>query len=167
MGKLRVMGTSLSPHLFHPTYKYWLDSPTATRVGPPHRSSLAQTYSSSCTSCFGKLAHLLALSAIRCSFFLAAAPLHSNPLKIISNNAEAGIWRPRFPRQLGSAIRIGLRLLRPIHLLAHCASVNGLTFSPLVLYSALSSSHQHRSIQILLIKKLLGGAGFEPAASSV
>jgi len=93
LGKLRVMGTSLSPHLFHPTYKYWLDSPTATRVGPPHRSSLAQTYSSSCTSCFGKLAHLLALSAIRCSFFIAPAPLHSKPSEE-KISGGVGIWTP-------------------------------------------------------------------------
>jgi len=46
------------------------------------------------------------------------------------------------PRRLSSAIRIGLRLLKPIHRLALRASVSGLTFSPLVLYGALSSSHQ-------------------------
>ena len=50
-------------------------APTTLGVGQPHRSSFAQTKASSCTLRFGQRAHLLARSAILCSFFLAQAPL--------------------------------------------------------------------------------------------
>jgi len=105
-----LRGERLFPHTsFIQPIEYRLDAPTTPRLGHPRRSSLAQTYTpscklrfgqrahllalsavrcsffiapASCTSCFGQRAHLLALSAIRCSFFIAPAPLHSSPASL-------------------------------------------------------------------------------------
>jgi len=56
------------------------------------------------------------------------------------------------PQCLSSAIRIGLRLLRPVHLLANYASVIRLTCSAEVLYGALSSSHQLLALRASVIR---------------
>jgi len=80
-----------------------LDAFNTTQLASAGIAALARNFLTSCKLRFGQRAHLLALSAIRCSFFIAPAPLQFKSLSKKKKTEGEGFERLRLSIRLSSA----------------------------------------------------------------